>query len=438
MNSVPRAPGSPFAASMLLRSATQLLQQGKLDEAARQYQSVLVAFPTNFDALHMLGVARAQQGRLSDSAMLLRRAVRAQPRSAAALNNLGITLNLLGRHREAVEILGRAVSFEPSDPVAHNNLGNANRALGHLGAALRCFRQAVALQPNYAEALSNLGAVLHALDRDEEALAPLAKSVAVHPGLAAARMNLGLVLAALERSEEALEALQQAVALDPRSAAAWADLGTVQLELGQIQEARSSMQQALRLDPGNADLHFRLAQATKASRGDPRITRMEALLAHTPAADLATSIFLHFALAKSWEDAGDEARGFDHLRRGNALQRTRLVYDEAATLAGFDRSRAVFSTVRAQPFDTGSDSCRPIFIVGMMRSGSTLVEQVLASHPQIFAGGERPHFAMTLAALGVDYPDAVPALGAGQLTQIGNASLARLGAPAGSAPRVTD
>jgi len=417
----------------LFREAATLHQQGELDDAAHCYAAILSTEPRHFAALHRLGVLRAQQGRLAEAEALLRQAIDCNPSSGSACSNLGMTLNLLERHQEAIPLLERAISLDPLAPSAHNNLGNALQSVGRDQAAAACFERAVALKPDYVEALSNLGTAFHTLGRHDEAIDLLERVLALNPDFVPAQLNLGIVLHALERREEARARFDRALSADPRSVLPWRHLGGLHLEAGHFAEARRCYEQALEIEPRNAEVLYDLVQCSRLCSDDPHLATLESLAGNAGALSNHQRIRMHFALGKAYADLGRNEQSFRHFQDGNALARRGIVYKEAAELGQFDRIRAVFSAeLMHSRAGEGNPSERPIFIVGMMRSGSSLVEQILASHPDVFGAGERRDFNEAYWVVRRDlelpgtYPDTVPLLTGEQLRQIGDEYLRRI------------
>ena len=417
----------------LFREAAALHRQGRFDDAARRYAAILSAEPRNSGVLHRLGVLRAQQGELAEAETLLRRAIDCNPSSSPAHNNLGMLLNLLERHQEAIPILKRAIALAPQAPLAHNNLGNTLQALGLHQAAAMCFEQAVALKPDYVEALSNLGSAFHTLGLDDEAIHLLEKALALNPDFAPAHLNLGIVLRALERREEAMACFERALSANAHSAFAWRHLGALHLADGRFAEARRCYERALEIQPQNPVVLYDLMQCGTVGADDPHLATLESLAGNAAALSEHQQIRMHFGLGKAYAHLGQNERSFRHFQDGNALARQGMVYDEAANLGEFDRIRAVFSVeLMSSRAGLHSSSERPIFIVGMMRSGSTLVEQILASHPDVFGAGERRDFNEAYKAVRLStelpgtYPETVPLLTGEQLRQIGDDYLRRV------------
>jgi tetratricopeptide (TPR) repeat protein len=440
-------PNRPVPPVRLIGEAVALHQGDRLDEAAQRYRAILSADPRHFDSLHLLGVLRAQQGNFAEAVTLLRRAIDCNPVSAAAHNNLGMTLNLSGRHEDAIIPLEKAIALSPGDATAYNNLGIALQALGRHQATAASFQRAVALKPDYVEALSNLGGILQALGRSQEAIPLLERALALNPRFAEARLNLGSVLRVLDRREEAMTCFDRVLALDPRNALAYDQLGAMHAEAGRFADARRCYERALEIQPRNARILFSLVQCGKITANDPVLAALESLAENSAALSDDQRIQLQFALGKVYAELGQEERSFGQYLEGNARKRRQTVYDEEQDVGLFDRIRQVFSAeLMRSKTGVGNPSDRPIFVLGMMRSGSTLVEQILASHPKVLAAGERPDFneAYKSVRRGLDspvlYPETIRLFTDQHLQQIGDRYLECLEMAAGAkaAMRITD
>ena len=172
----------------------------------------------------------------------------------------------------------------------------------------------------------------------------------------------------------------------PRHSTTWA---TSAEEQGKFDEAARQFRQALALKPDFAEAHFHLADLKTFRPGDADLAALEALAADSDRLPPGKMLYVHFALGKALEDVGDYPRAFEHWLQGNALKRREVHYNEAACQRTFQAIADVFDASLLDRFDgAGDPSPVPIFIVGMPRSGSTLVEQILASHPQVHAAGE--------------------------------------------------
>ena len=227
-------------------------------------------------------------------------------------------------------------------------------------------------------AINNRALALKMLNRPEEALLCSTAAVAADPKQAAIWMTRAGVLADLGRVEEALASYDQGLALAPRDPAGLANKGLLLGEIGRFAEAELALREAIALAPGRARLYYNLTQMTRLAPDDPAVAAMNAQLANAEALPAADRVFLHFGVAKVHEDHGAWDESFGHLSAGAGLKRRLVHYDEAATLGEMARTAQVFGQAMAARLGgRGEDALAPIFIVGMPRSGSTLVEQIL-------------------------------------------------------------
>ncbi len=378
------------------------------EAAIAQFQRVLAVMPEHGRAHAALGRAHAARQCFEEAVAHLERALALAPGSAETHNDLGAYLAALNRNEPAVTQFRRACELSPDFAFAHNNLGNALVALGKHQEAVASYRAAFTLNPNFAEAYANMGSALAELH---------------HPG-------------------DALPYFERALALNPHLAETHNNRGQAFVALGHLSDARDSFVRAIALLPERAQFYHGLAGCTRLSEDDPHFVAMTALAENLPSLDEAEQTQLHFALAKAYEDQGRFAEAFAHLSAGNASRRRRIEYDEAATLANMRRfARALGPEILRRAPPRGDAPDVPIFVVGMPRSGSTLVEQILASHPDVFGGGELMYFADEAAALGADaanLPEVFSSLSAEDLAELGARYRRQLQAVAPRAPRITD
>jgi len=466
VNRLPTGPtdatfGAP--AARIFEEAVRLHQAGCLAEAAQRGEETLRREPAHHGARQLLGALHVQHGKIETGLALLAAAVAAKPEDPEARNNFGVALQAAGRHAEAAAEYEKALKRRPSYAVALNNLGSALDALGRGEEAIARYRKAIAIDPRYAAACNNLGAALLKQGRGEEALAEFRRALALRPDFAEARLNLGKTLnlgkrheeaaavfqdavvrqpdspyahlglgralIALDQHREAIECLREAVRLGPELAEAHAALGSALRELGETQEASECFEAALRLEPRQPGHFFNLVTVKAVAVDDERFAAMLALAEEEASLSAEAQEALHFGLAKVFEGAGENERGFAHLLRANALQRRRKPYEEPARLASMRRIREVFTPEVIRRARSAQDlGPRPIFIVGMPRSGSTLIEQILAAHPSVFAAGELEAFrdAAVVGEHAALCADGVPSLSESDLAQIARSYLERL------------
>jgi len=330
-----------------------------------------------------------QLGRLEEAEISCRQAIALKPDFAGAHNNLGNTLQQLGRLEQAEVSCRQAIALSPDLAEAHNNLANTLQQLGRLEQAEVSCRQAIALKPDFAEAHNNLGNTLKELGRLEEAKASCRQAVALKPDFAKAHYNLGIVLQELGGLNDATALYNQAIALKPDFAEAYYNLGTALQQLGGLEEARASYIRAITLKPDYAQAHRHLASMKKFDAQDEQYFQMlELYLDKDTSEDQRCHI--NFGLAKACEDLRNFEQAYIHYSEGNTLRKKQLNYDTNQDVELFKLIKSNYARIEQNSLapDKLSKNLIPIFIVGMPRSGTTLVEQIISSHSQITGAGE--------------------------------------------------
>jgi tetratricopeptide (TPR) repeat protein len=422
-----------------------LRDQGKLEEAVAACRQAIHLRPEHAEAHSNLGVLLFDQGKLDEAVAAFRQAVRIEPDSVQSHINLGHALRSQGKLDEAVAAYRQAIRIRPDYAEAHSNLGALLNEQGKLDEAVAACRQAIRIRPDYAEAHSNLGIALFAQGKLDEAAAAHRQAIRIRPNHADAHANLGRVLHDQNMTDEAVAAFRHAILLEPNFAEAHNNLGLALRALGRLTEGRPALEEAVRLAPRNARFRRNLGEIARFVAGDPRLAAMEQMSQDGASLSDGERIELHFALGKAYEDLGRHAEAFRQWLDGNTLKRRQISYDETATLAAMDRIRTVFtSELFHRRQNVGQPSSIPVFIVGMMRSGTTLVEQILASHPQIFGGGEMKHFAAALKGIRATFggstifPEPVPGMTDADFRDLGTRYLAEIERLAPAAARITD
>ena len=417
-----------------------LRDQGQLDEAAASYGRALTNRPDFAAAHNNLGVVLVAQNKPGEAAASFERALTLAPGNAETHNNLGLALAKQGRLEEAVAAYQRALTHRPDYVVAHNNLGVALREQGKAGEALVSLGKALAYRPDYAEAHNNLGNVFADQGRFAEAEASYRLALNYRPDHAETHYNLGNVLTDLNRFTEAVASYRQSLVYRPDCAETLNNLGNAMKYQGKLDEAVESCERALAGAPHGA-VYLNLAELKRFTPRDPHLAAMEDLARDIGSLPVDSRIALHFALGKAYDDCEEHDRAFAHFRDGNALKRQQVVYEEAAILGLMERTRRLFDgELMAAKAGWGDPSNEPIFIVGMPRSGSSLLEQILASHPQVFGAGECRDFHHLASNLGSGraYPEGALGLSAFELQQLARNYLARLRSVSSGAARFTD
>jgi len=376
--------------------------------------------------LYRAGLALHQQGQVGQALSLYRRSLLADPGLAACLHLLGVAHYQSGRPDEAVTLIRHAIACDPRPAEFHGNLAPALLDLDHLDASFHHGRLALVANPGKAMNYVNVGAACRNLGRLEEAERHGRRASKIDPAYSPALNNLGLTLRQRGRTDDAMAALRLSMILAPDNAKAEQNLGLCLMDLGRP-EAITHYARSLIIAPNTLKYLRNLSELHRFQVDDPWLRQLRQLEPRLESLPPTQRIDLHFALAKALDDIGDKPSAFDHLLAGNSLKRREVVYDEPAMLTLFETIRAKFTAERLVQTHGGNCSSRPIFIVGLPRSGTTLIEQILASHPLVFGAGELTTFsdALTMANHG-SFPDLVDDLTPADLHALGGDYLKNL------------
>jgi tetratricopeptide (TPR) repeat protein len=292
--------------------------------------------------------------------------IRRPDSQALALDSQGVALQQEGRYSEALELHNQAVGRDPLQAQFLHNRANALLMLGFHGDAMQGFAAAVARDPSLARSRNGYGVALHRLgDLDG-----------------------------------AVDAFRHAIELEPSYGEALCNLGAILREQGELDEASAYFLRAIAAEPENGRYYRYLVDGTSGEIGRKFAGTVEAGLAVIDRMPVDQRAEFHFALGKVYEDVERYDEAFDHLRRGNELRRSLIGYAEAEELQFLETMERTFTPeFAAAASGAGNPTERPIFIVGMPRSGTTLVEQILAAVPDVYAGGELRTFESAVTAL---------------------------------------
>jgi tetratricopeptide (TPR) repeat protein len=367
-----------------------MARAGRYGDMEAKALELTASHPSSGLAWKALSVALQMQGK--DALQPLERAARLLPGDAEAQSNLGAALRRLGRLDEAVACLRRALQLRPDLAQVWNNLGNAERDLGRPAAALEAFGHALRLKPDLAKAHNNRGNALHDLGRLDDAVAAYRRAIEIDAKYAEAHRNLGIVLRLQGRAHEAESCCRQALAIAPDDPAAAILLAHLSSDRGEFAQARTLLERAIAVDPNCAEAWAGLADLGRMTRDDAGW--LAGALRIAERALPRDAVHLRFAIGKYCDDVGDYDEAFRNYRCANQLAKTlHPAHDRRRLTAAVDQLIESFSAEwlgSAQAASNGSE--RPVFVVGMPRSGTTLAEQILASHPQVHGAGELPYW----------------------------------------------
>jgi tetratricopeptide (TPR) repeat protein len=329
-------------------------------------------------------------GQPPDSAIAsYRRAIELKPRYAEAHSNLSNALLKLDQVDAAVQSARRALELRPHYAGAHHNLGLALQMLGQSGEAMASYQRALEFKPHYAEAHLDLGSALLDLARIDAAADSYQRALELKPQYAEAHVGLSMALSALNRADEAERHCRRALEIKPDFAAAIATLAGLRADQGQFAEAEALYRSAISIAPDLPEAWSGITEVRKMTASDaswlPEVQRIAA-----KALMPRRQVHLLYALGKYFDDVRDFEQAFIHYQRANeSSKRYMPTYDPQRVTAATDAliqfyDRAWLERTRINT----STSARPVFVVGMPRSGTTLAEQILASHPAVFGAGE--------------------------------------------------
>ncbi|HEY6822838.1 MAG TPA: sulfotransferase, partial [Steroidobacteraceae bacterium] len=412
----------PRFAAALGNLANAERARGALASAIDGYRRAIALEPGLAEAHGNLGSALIETGEPEAGIDALRRALELRPRYAAAVTQLARALTARGRAAEALPYYERLLAHERRADTL-NDYGTLLAGLSRFEAAADCFRAAHDLAPEEARIHANLGHVLHCLGDHRAAIGHSRRAIELEPRLAEGHLHLGNALLAINemhaaeaayraglevfpqhaalhtahamaeralgRVDDAAASVRRSLAIHPDAADTVALLGSLAIDRGRFEEAETLLNKALTLSPGLPEALIGLTAVRKMTAADSA-WRDAAERTLSRALPVAHAIGLHHALGKYCDDVGDFDAAFEHHRRGHELaRRSRPPYDRAATTARVNRTLTAFDGSALEALrPAGLTSERPIFVFGMPRSGTTLAEQILASHPRVHGAGE--------------------------------------------------
>ena len=311
------------------------------------------------------------------------------PNEPILFNLIGACYKQLGQLEGAAKMFEIAVSINPKYAEAHFNLGVMLQALDNLEAAINSYSTAIAITPNYPDAHNNLGNILLDLGQYEAAIESLEWAISYQHDLAEAHNNLGNAYNKCGRTDAAIKSFEKAVFYNPYYEKAYFNLALSFKDIGNKEGFIKNIEKTLDIKPEWGAANYHLSQVKKCKKNDPKIAEMHSFLDRDDL-DITDRINLNFALAKSYEDIENYNEQFKFLNEGNNLRKKELNYSIERDLKLFSRIKNLFHPLNSDIKNTSSkpDSLRPIFIVGMPRSGTSLVHQILDSHNEVHGAGE--------------------------------------------------
>ena len=393
----------------LLTRAKKLYNKGEVIQAEALYRDILQSSPNNKDAKDGLqkiknikqqgsfsrnelesAVAFINSGNIIEAFELIEPLIEKFPGEALLFNIRGVCNKALENFSSAIDDFNEAINLNAKYAEAHYNLGVTLREMGESVGAANAYKKALSINNNYPNAHNNLGEIFLVNGDYYPSIDHLEWATELKPDFAEAHNNLGTALLGIDKTHDAIISYEKAATLKPDFATAINNLGIAYQRLGEFDLAHENFQIAIDLIPGYATAHHNLSGVKTYAENDPQIIQMESLLDNKEI-DNQDRIYLSFALSKAYEDIGNHKKLFKHLHNGNKLRKKQLNYSIDKSEGHNEMMKLFFNSKsinKHKKLETNPESNSPIFIVGMLRSGTSLVEQIISSHSEVYGAGE--------------------------------------------------
>lgn len=435
------APGMATAHSNL---GIAYYDRGDFDRAEACQQRALKIDPNLPAALNNMGSILREKKDRAGAMAYYRKAIAVAPHYIESISNLGSVLTENDQPEEAIKVLLPLIKAYPDYAEAHCNIATAFLAIEQLDKANFGFRRALELRPDYPEAHIGLARVLQEQRSLTEALKLALRALELTSKTAETHSLLGSIFSESGFPQKAEDAYRNALKIDPLLVSGYLGRGHLRMENGDIAGAEEDFNYALQLDQGSLGARLALAQVGKVEKDDKNMTALVAEAKKVGTLPETKSMPLHFALGKCYEDTKQYDLAFKHFKAGCTLKRKRLDYSADNTDLAGKNIREFFSRDSIDRLrGNGSDSGLPIFVLGMPRSGTTLTETILASHPQVYGAGELNDILEIANSPRGDmessgYPLSLQGLTQAELNIMGKRYVKGLQERAPGSPRITD
>ena len=409
--------------------------------------------------LYEKALVHQQSGEIDNAIKCYKDAISKNPNLWQAQNNLANLALYKGEYGEAMYLYEKALELNPENPIIQNNIGNVLIGQKKFQEAKKWFSKSLKKDPNYVEAISNFGLCLAEENKIDEAETYFRKAIKINPSFSNAYNNLAMILKKKEKFYEAVKEYENAIKFNPNFSDAYCNLAISLMDIGKINEAETNFLQALKADPNNvhtkisyagflktsgkidqatklyqsiisenpdidAELYRNFAHTKTFSREDQDIRRMELIIKKNNL-DKHSKTHLCFALGKAYEDLGQIEKSFNYIKEGNAIVRKTYQYDTNDMKKYFNNIVDIFQPDLIDKFrNSGLGEKNHIFILGMPRSGTSLVEQILSSHTKVCGGGEIKYVEDSITEVGKKrqstYPESVKTFSPADLAEIGS------------------
>ena len=370
-------------------SIIELFSNGKISKALDSIELLFKNHPNESLLFNIRGACYASLNQPEEAIKNYKDALAIKPDYSDASYNLGNVLKDLGHLDEAVKSYKKTIAIEPNYHAAQHNLGVTLQELGLLNDAAEQYEKAINIKPDNIEARINLGSVYQSLGQLEEAIEQYESILSSNPKNVEVLNNLGIIYRELGHADEAISYYKKALENDPEFTSAYYNLGFIYQDLGQVENSIEQYEKAISISD-HAWSYHNLSYLKQYSAGDPQIAKMQSLLSNNKLNSL-DHMHLCLALAKVHENLGNQIEFFHFLNEGNSLRKKELKYSLEQSKKSHSAIKKIFTSKPSsiiKPVSKDESKKYPIFIVGMPRSGTSLVEQILDSHNKVYGAGE--------------------------------------------------
>lgn len=397
-------------------------------EAVDHLKRALAVDPQEPQAHANIGLAYKDMGMAIAAARHLTESIRLSQQNPMIFNNLGNVLRELDQPRKAIQAYDKALRLDPDFSECWSNLAAAFKDAGEFETGLKAIDKALALEPELAQAYSNRGDIRLQQGRYEEALDDYQKAIEISPNFTATIVNMAKVLRDMDRPEDALNVLERAFEIEPGNPQTFHVKGVLLEQMGERESAVENFQKAIEIAPDLAMSHYYLAQIKGRQSTDDELDAALAIWAKEDMTPNAT-MYTAFALYRMYEQREEYDTAFAYLAAANKAKFDVRPYDDDdfARFSG-DILEATDRAIERHGTDIGHPDSWPVFVLGMPRSGTSLTEQILASHSEVAGAGELSYAFDTVRSIakftGKKFPQDMETLTPAQFAKLGEEYIA--------------
>ena len=379
----------PNHAASFFNIGNVLFEQGKFESAVKAFKKTLFLEPNYAEAYMNLGNTFLQQKKIELAIKSFEKCLLLNPYSSEGHYNIGTALNKKGNFEKAIIAFSRAVQFNSKNADAWYNMGIALMEQGNLIEAIKSYQKTLKIRPDYSDAFYNMGIALQEQGKQDEALDSYERALSLNHKSDKIYNNIGLIFQEQGKQNEALASYKKALSINPKSAEINNNLGLILREQGKLEESIIAYKKALHFNPDNAEANRNITMLIKYELDDPQISLVGKLLKLSNLKD-DDRCHLHYAYAKMQEDLGNFETAFKNYVAGGKIRKKIMSYDIKQDQIMFTQIKSTAPKIKEISINEKFTKIPhiPIFILGMPRSGTTLIEQVISAHSHVHGAGE--------------------------------------------------